>query len=97
VSLGDNRESLSKLINALQEIGEKQTVKNVVKYFIPLPALPELVISPRKAFYAETKSISLAEAVGEISTEMIMAYPPGIPLVCPGEKITQEVIDYVNI
>jgi arginine decarboxylase len=97
VSLGDNRESLGKFINALKEIAREQTVKNVVKYFIPLPALPELVISPRKAFYAETRLIPLEEAVGEISTEMIMAYPPGIPLICPGEKITQEIVDYVNI
>ncbi|MDD4145609.1 MAG: aminotransferase class I/II-fold pyridoxal phosphate-dependent enzyme [Clostridia bacterium] len=97
VSLGDNRESLRKLITALKEIAEGRSVKNVVKYFIPLPTLPELAISPRKAFFAETRLIPLDKAEGEISAEMIMAYPPGIPLVCPGEKITQEIIDYVNV
>lgn len=97
VSLGDNRESLSILINALKEIADGKRVKNVVKYFIPMPPKPEIVISPRMAFYAETKEISLDEADGEVSAEMIMAYPPGIPILCPGEKITQEIIDYVNI
>ncbi|MBZ4666419.1 MAG: arginine decarboxylase, partial [Mahella sp.] len=43
------------------------------------------------------RSIRLEQAVGEISGEMIMAYPPGIPAVCPGERITQDVVDYVNI
>jgi len=97
VSIGDDQESLTKLINAFKEIADSQKVKNVVKYFIPLPPIPELVISPRTAFYAETKVMSLSEAEGEVCAEMIMAYPPGIPIICPGEKITHEIIDYVNI
>ncbi len=96
VSIGDDRESLFSFIKALKEIADARTVKNVVKYFMPLPTLPERVISPREAFYAETKSIPLEEAKGEISAELIMAYPPGIPIICPGEKITNEIIDYIN-
>jgi lysine decarboxylase len=38
----------------------------------------------------------LEEAEGEISAEMLMAYPPGIPIICPGELITREVIDYIK-
>jgi lysine decarboxylase len=38
----------------------------------------------------------MEEAEGEISTEMLMAYPPGIPILCPGERITREVIDYAE-
>ncbi len=97
ISLGDDRESLRKLVNALQKIADGRSVKNVVKYSLPLPTLPELIVSPRNAFYAETRMISFDEAEGEISAEMIMAYPPGIPLICPGERITHEIIDYVNI
>jgi arginine/lysine/ornithine decarboxylase len=97
VSLGDDRRSLTKLINAFKDIADGRKVKNVVKYFIPMPVLPEMVITPRAAFYADTKTISLDEAAGEISAELIMAYPPGIPILCPGERITREIIDYVNI
>lgn len=97
VSIGDSRETLSKLIKALQEIADSQTIKNVIKYFIPVPKIPESVVSPREAFYGEIKTISLNEAEGEISAEMIMAYPPGIPIVCPGERITRDIIDYVNV
>ncbi len=97
VSLGDNKETLSILIDALAEIAKGQKLHNVFKYFVPLPAIPESVISPRDAFYAETGPVPLCEAEGEISAEMIMAYPPGIPIICPGERITQDVIDYVNI
>jgi len=97
VSLGDSRETLDILVQALTEIAEANSVKNVVRYFIPVPAIPEAVVSPRNAYYGETKVISLDEAEGQISTEMIMAYPPGIPIICPGERVTREIIDYVNV
>lgn len=97
VSLGDDLETLTYLIKSLKEISQGQTLSNVVKYFIPLPGLPEAVVSPREAFYGETKNVPLGEAEGEISGEMIMAYPPGIPIICPGERITQDIIDYVNV
>lgn len=97
VSIGDSKETLGYLINCLDEIASRYTLRNVIKYFIPLPEIPSAVVSPREAFYDETKSVLLAEAEGEISAEMIMAYPPGIPIICPGERISREIIDYVNI
>lgn len=97
VSLGDNEETLNTLVTALTEIAKDHSVKNVVKYFIPVPAIPVAVVSPRNAYYGEARVVSLDEAEGLISTEMIMAYPPGIPIICPGERVTREIIDYVNI
>jgi len=97
VSLGDSESTLNPLIKALKDISGRYSLRNVIKYFIPLPNIPESVVSPREAFYDETKNIQLADAEGEISAEMIMAYPPGIPIVCPGERLTREIIDYVNI
>jgi len=97
VSLGDDEETLDILVNALTEIAEAHTIKNVIRYFIPVPAIPEAVVSPRNAYYGETRVVNLDEAEGLISTEMIMAYPPGIPIICPGERVTREIIDYVNV
>jgi arginine decarboxylase len=97
VSIGDDRESLSRLIMALQQMANKQKVKNMVKYSLPLPKLPEMVVSPRDAFYGKTRALPFRKAEGEISAEMIMAYPPGIPILCPGERITRETIDYVKL
>lgn len=97
VSFADDRQSLSKLINALHKIADGRNIKNVIKYSLPIPKLPEVVVSPREAFYGETRPIIFDEAEGEISAELIMAYPPGIPIICPGERITRDIIDYVNI
>ena len=61
-----------------------------------VPAIPQLLVSPRFAYYSETVSIPLEEAEGEVSAEMVMAYPPGIPVICPGECISWEIIRYIQ-
>ncbi len=96
ISIGDTKEDVQALVNALKDIAHKTGVKEV-RNATRLPYKPQLIVSPRDAFYSHKKTILLREAAGEISAEMIMAYPPGIPVVCPGEKITKDIIDYVNI
>lgn len=97
ITLGDTWESVAYLVNCVKEIAWERTYNNVIKICPPVPAIPPLSISPREAFYSSTRILNLQEAAGEICAEAIMAYPPGIPLICPGEVITQEIIDYVNI
>ena len=54
-----------------------------------------MVVTPRDAYNSNTKIVRLGDAAGEISGESIMAYPPGIPIIAPGERITQEIVDYI--
>ena len=49
---------------------------------------------PREAFYSEKNKVPFKESVGKISGEMIMAYPPGIPIIIAGERISQDIIDH---
>ena len=95
-TIGDDEESMNTLITAIKDISQKYGHKNVVKITSELPENQEMVVSPRFAFYSEKKVVPLEEAEDEISTEMLMAYPPGIPILCPGERITREVIDYAK-
>ncbi|MDD2497717.1 MAG: aminotransferase class I/II-fold pyridoxal phosphate-dependent enzyme [Desulfitobacteriaceae bacterium] len=97
ITVGDNRGTIGKLLTALKEISLNSALDKVIRYLPPLPKIPEVEISPRDAFYHKTKAVPFEESAGEISAEGIMAYPPGIPLICPGEKITQEIVDYVRI
>ena len=55
-----------------------------------------MALSPREAFYAPSRSLPLSEAVGQVCCESLMTYPPGIPLLAPGERITQEIVDFIN-
>lgn len=96
ITLGDNKQDIDHLIEALEDIAKKQGIQEI-KNATQIPHVPELIVSPRDAFYSHKKVVALENSVGEIAAEMIMAYPPGIPVVCPGERITQEIIDYVKV
>ena len=56
-----------------------------------------MIVSPRDAFYNPKKTVRLEDSDGEIAGEMVMAYPPGIPVICLGERITKDMIDYIKI
>jgi arginine/lysine/ornithine decarboxylase len=51
---------------------------------------------PRSAFFGPQEVIPFGDAVGRIAAESLAAYPPGIPNVLPGERLTQETVDYIN-
>ena len=57
---------------------------------------PVVAASPQEAFYAEKESLPLMETEGRICSEFVMCYPPGIPILAPGERITEEILQYIN-
>ncbi|OYT14529.1 MAG: arginine decarboxylase, partial [Bacteroidetes bacterium 4572_77] len=95
IAVGDTEESLKKLVEALKDMSIKHK-GNKIKFGKVTLKNPEIIVSPRNAFYARKKLVKLEEAEGEISGESIMAYPPGIPIVTPGEKISKDIINYIN-
>ena len=56
---------------------------------------PTVLVSPQTAFYAEKKAVPIRETKGMICSEFVMCYPPGIPILAPGEMITPEIIEYI--
>ncbi|MEG6572452.1 aminotransferase class I/II-fold pyridoxal phosphate-dependent enzyme [[Clostridium] cellulosi] len=96
VTLGDSESNLDALVSALKDIARKTYVREIKNNTI-IPVNPDLIVPPREAFYSPKRSVGLDESVGEISGEMIMAYPPGIPVIGLGERITREIIDYIKI
>jgi len=96
ISIGDKKENIEALISALKDIASKTEAKEVRQSVI-LPENPKMIVSPRDAFYSPKKVVPLEEANGEIAGEMVMAYPPGIPVICMGERITKDIIDYIKL
>ncbi|MDR3258535.1 MAG: aminotransferase class I/II-fold pyridoxal phosphate-dependent enzyme [Fusobacteriaceae bacterium] len=98
ITIGDTDESIDKLLAALKKISKKLYGKeNVLKReFFKIPSIPTQVLIPREAFYSAKNRIKFNESEGKICGEMIMAYPPGIPIITPGERISREIIEYVN-
>jgi lysine decarboxylase len=64
--------------------------------FAPPPPWGELVMGPREAFFAPQEVVPVAEAIGRVASESLAAYPPGIPNVLPGERLTAETLDYIQ-
>lgn len=96
ISLGERKEYLEALINALRNIAEHPVSKQIKK-IEAIQFNPEVVMPPRDAFYSPKKPLPLEACAGAIAGEMIMVYPPGIPLVSMGEIITSEIIEYVKL
>jgi len=62
-----------------------------------LPKIPPIRMLPRDAFLAKTESVRFKSSAGRICAEVITPYPPGIPVVSPGEEITREIVDYLDL
>ena len=96
-SFGDTKEGMDRLLTALKEISKEYFgINDPIPDFLDIPPIPAKTVNPREAFYADKKSVLLTESLGRISGEFLLAYPPGIPLLCPGEIITSDIINYVQ-
>ena len=95
ISIGDRIQDIERLVGALADI--KRLYSRDGKNLIAGEYIqPELVLSPQEAFYSERKSLTLDESVGQVCGEFVMCYPPGIPILAPGERITREIVDYIQ-
>lgn len=94
ISVGDKDLAIERLISALSEI-KRRYMKDQSGMLDHEYINPLVEMTPQEAFYSPKKSVEMAESVGEIASEFVMCYPPGIPILAPGEKITQEILDYI--
>ena len=97
LTYADDNEEINSIINKITDVFQK--IKNQNKPILPPSANYELpvaqqVLPPRQAFYAEAEDVAFCEAVGRISIEQISFYPPGIPVIIPGELVTKEILTY---
>lgn len=95
LSIGDRPRELERLVSALSEVrrrfGGDGTSLMKQEYIDPVVA-----VSPQDAFYAAKESLPLCDTVGRVCSEFVMCYPPGIPILAPGERITGEILDYIE-
>jgi len=94
ISIGDTQENIDALISAFKSIVKKYK-KEPLKLSKVVLHNPEVIVTPRNAFYSHRKLKKLEDCAGDISAEFIMAYPPGIPIITPGERISKEIIEYI--
>jgi len=99
VSIGDRQDDLNRLVDALRQIAAETGLQGAL---LPLdkvhpPILQNrFAMTPREAFYYDTEMVGINQAIGRVSAEIVTVYPPGIPLLVPGEEISQDAIDYLR-
>lgn len=94
LSIGDRKQDIERLASSLAEI--KRLNSRGKEGLMPHEYIsPELAVSPQAAFYADKEQLDLQETSGRICSEFLMCYPPGIPILAPGEMITNRILDYI--
>ena len=95
LSIGDRIQEIERLVSALAEIRRrfKKSPSGLLsqEYIEPIVSA-----SPQEAFYAEKESLPLEQTEGRVCSEFVMCYPPGIPILAPGERITDEILEYIR-
>ena len=94
ISVGDRERDIERLVGALSEIRRKFK-GDKAELFEDEYISPTVEMSPKQAFFAEAIALPLKDCIGKISTEFVMCYPPGIPILAPGEKVTEKIYEYI--
>ena len=94
LSIGDRKQEVERLLSALADI-KRRYQKDKTGMLSQEYISPKVVMTPQESFYAEKESLPVTEAAGRVCSEFVMCYPPGIPILAPGEEITDKIIEYI--
>ena len=93
-TLSDTEEAHEALVCALAQVAAAHASHTAAPFryeYIP----PKVIVSPRAAFYSRKRALPVAECVNQISGDSVMCYPPGVPLLAPGELITEQIVEHI--
>lgn len=94
IAMGDKPLAVERLVSSLYEI-KRLYAKNPIGLFDHEYITPEVVMTPKTAFYAAKNQIPIENTIGKVCSEFVMCYPPGIPILAPGERITKDILNYI--
>ena len=94
LSIGDRKLEVERLVSALADL-RRRYQKDKTGMLSQEYISPKVVMTPQESFYAQKEALPIREAKGRVCSEFVMCYPPGIPILAPGEEITDEIIDYI--
>ena len=96
ISIGDRIQDIERLVGALSDI-QRLYARDPEQMPNTEYINPTVMVSPQTAFYAEKKAVPIRETEGMICGEFAMCYPPGIPILAPGERVTEEILETLGI
>lgn len=99
VTLGDTPKSIGRLVHAVRDLAGRRRhlgAKGLERCNMDMPELPPIVLNLREAFFAEQEAVPLQEAAGRVSASFLTPYPPGVPVIAPGEQFTPEIVEHLR-
>ncbi|MGQ0601462.1 MAG: aminotransferase class I/II-fold pyridoxal phosphate-dependent enzyme [Anaerolineales bacterium] len=97
ISIADDDAKIDKLLACLRAIVEAgHALADDAPRMLTWPGMPPLIMSPRQATFARSCAVPLAGSVGRVCAEPVIPYPPGVPILMPGELIERELVEYVR-
>lgn len=96
ISLGNIESDIDRLVKCFKQIATSPAPPAPLAPPAPPAPSSQLLLSPRQAYFAEKETIPIEKVVDRISGELVCPYPPGIPVLMPGERITSEAIEYLQ-
>ncbi|KAJ0969177.1 hypothetical protein J5N97_022054 [Dioscorea zingiberensis] len=100
INLGTLQGDIQRLVSGMNHLSatfyqkNKQSCRDANNVRLPFDDIT-MKLSPREAFFAKKRKVNIIESLGEVCGEMVCSYPPGIPVLIPGEVITEEVLSYL--
>lgn len=94
ISVGDREREIERLVGALSEI-RRRFKRERAQMFDQKYINPIVKVSPKQAFFTDKESLPLERTCGRVCGEFVMCYPPGIPILAPGEVITDDILDNI--
>jgi arginine decarboxylase len=100
VTLGNTAFDLDRLVNGFEKLAERAVDRPIALPKMSRPdahaSISQPDISPRAAFFSEAETLPIAQTLDRISAELVCPYPPGIPVLFPGERVTQDAVVYLQ-
>lgn len=105
ITYANEGNDIDRLVEACKDISKAYSTASQLRHkkkqpanskITAFPKLPYQVMTPRKAYFSAKKTIPWQDAAGKVSGQMIAPYPPGIPVIYPGERISQDIWEYIE-
>lgn len=96
ITFGNSESDIRQLVRCLAEIAATYKVSSEIAGSFAPSGIPDAVMLPRDAVWSRWRQVPLCDSVGEISADVVSPYPPGVPIVCPGEVISDDIVAYLS-
>ncbi|MDN5331678.1 MAG: arginine decarboxylase [Tepidanaerobacteraceae bacterium] len=90
---GNTLADVARLISSLKRFGLR---KKKLRPVVFTPDVPESAMSPQEAYFSPAEKVKLENAVGRIAKDALIPYPPGVPIICPGEVIQKQHVEIIG-